>query len=278
MSTMEALELDPVLRGGAPTPPLHPTSLTPSPRLGAQHYHTNIEKERAVDRETERELVKEEEHQDNLIPTLNLEKAEGDGTSVKGEEITLRSDTSVSHERNEQENSIGHRYSTRTKTNPHRAKSTIVKFRRPLHLYTSPNQSHPHSQPIAQHAQTSPMAPLTQHDPVDETVTTFDLPHTLPTPLEFTREDLVHYRQGKFKKSVEERKMEEGGTDWRGMSVADGAWKKWADVGGIPESLGVVGRYTHDKEDQCEFTISLPIVIGWDETGYGVRAEDSVST
>ena len=128
-----------------------------------------------------------------------------------------------------------------------------------------------------------PSTPLTHPDPLDPLVIAMapaparrrgsavvhapvaSTSDTRPGPCsELTRADLMRYRSGQGPKSVPEieREAEGKGADWGGMSVADAAWRKYAEQGGCTP-LTASGEEIQDSQGSCEPPISLTRVSIW---------------
>ncbi|WVW83638.1 hypothetical protein I302_105659 [Kwoniella bestiolae CBS 10118] len=71
-------------------------------------------------------------------------------------------------------------------------------------------------------------------------------------PFIYTRSDLIRYRLGKTtdhphsSSKSGERERERGEIGDRGMSIAQGAWRRWEEVGGVPKGLAGVIPYSFD--------------------------------
>lgn len=88
---------------------------------------------------------------------------------------------------------------------------------------------------------------------------------TQPGPCsELTRADLMRYRSGQGPKSVPELEREAEGkvVDWGGMSVADAAWRKYAEQGGCTP-LTASGEELQDSQGSCEPPSSLTRDLIW---------------
>ncbi|WWC89572.1 uncharacterized protein L201_004496 [Kwoniella dendrophila CBS 6074] len=125
------------------------------------------------------------------------------------------------------------------------------------------------------------LPPLTYPAPNQSITKTLDIPSSLPDynsnnlslinnndnnnvkqeQFTYTRSDLIRYRQGKGKGPYiskdnsendnwnnrnKDRGREKGDYQYRNLTISQGAWKKWEELGGLPNGLGDLIPYSFD--------------------------------
>jgi hypothetical protein len=96
------------------------------------------------------------------------------------------------------------------------------------------------------------LPPLTQPNPLDQTVLALGLPKKTATSpgLSLTREDLVRFREGGYKRA-EARTDRDRARDAR-MTTVEVAWRRWEETTYLPKGMGAMGACGYDKRGKGE--------------------------